>query len=629
MSYHLPRILHWIQNGNVAMYPTNYPRQLYHQPLAEYLIFGWELFLGNDYLDNTIQMVAFLGVLFATALLIRHFGGGGRCQLLGCLLILSAPIVLFEAPTTQTDIILTFFFFNFLYFGLKLSTASSVNLPQHERLFYAVCMGISLGLSLNTKFSIAAFEIPFCCWFGFQYFKIYRNKVLPIYGFLILGFLIFNVPYFVRNLQTCGNLLGPVQHQKMVRNLRFGFDVAFSNAIRNIGMQLLIPSEAVNQYNKSFLIQLHRVLGIEWNDSQTTYTGEGTIPYQYETTFILDDYRSGNTLIILFFSIVTLSYCSTQCRQLLFPNVSKTDSPKPEKTLSKYKTKKHAAELPSQEINSTASSEDQQLLLPEYQHQHRYLIIYIWLTILGFLLFSALFRWQPFGTRLLLPNFLGGIPFIVLGLCRILPAKRIGQFIPLLLGVSFLYVVFMVANSTFFNPLDAMLKTVTKPVGNQPATTQGNLKPLASGEQIVDMDISITNPELLENYFVVRSFRDSYLFHRKYKYFRQVPVYMIDQLSITNKINELGFTQIGMALDVIYDRWEYPFWPLLRHFGRNYRIEWAIYPEHLQKTPNYDPDFVPELIITDFAPDIISAKYEVEHVWKYEHLVLLKIKGKK
>jgi hypothetical protein len=412
----------------------------------------------------------------------------------------------------------------------------------------------------------------------------------------------------------------------MVRNLRFGPDVLFSNAVRNIGMQLRVPSEAVNQYNKNFLIQLHHVFGITWNDPQTSYTGVGTIPYEYETVFVLDDYRSGNMLLILFFSIVSLTCCSNQCRQLLFPNSSATGFQKTETTPSKRKTKKQTAELSNQKICTSVSSEEQQLILPEYNQQHRYLMIYIWLTILGFLLFSALFRWQPFGARLLLPNFLGGIPFIAIGLCRILNAKRIGQFIPLLLGVSFLYVIFIVANSMFFNPLDAIVRTEAKTVTNPSEITQKNFRQLTSGEQIVDLDISVVNPELLENYFVVRSFRDNYLFHRKYKYFRQVPLYLIDHLSITNKINELGFTKIGMALDTMYDRWEYPFWTILRNFNRNYRIEWVIYPEYLKKSPNYDPDFVPELIITDFPPDVISKQFEIEHVWKYEHLVLVKVK---
>jgi hypothetical protein len=629
MSYHLPRILHWIQNGNVEMYPTNYPRQLYHQPLAEYLMVGLELFSGNDYFDNTIQLVALLGVFCVTSLLIRHFGGGGRCQILGCLLILSTPIALFEAPTTQTDIVLTFFFFCFLYFGLKLSSASSLSLSQRERFFYAACMGISLGLSLNTKISIAAFEIPFCCWFGLRYLKIYRKQVLSIYGFLILGFLIFNVPYFIRNVQSCGYLFGPVYLQNMMRNSRFGFDVVFSNAARNIGMQLIVPSEEINQYNKNFLIQLHHIFGITWSDPQTTHTGEGIIPYEYETKFRLNDYHSGNTLLVILFSIVAVTYCSNHCRKLHLPDFQKTKVQKTEKTLSKRKTKKNADELSNQENNPAINHKELQLLLPEYQNQHGNLIIYIGLTILGFLLFSALFRWQPFGTRLLLPNFLGGIPFIAIGLCRILTVKRIGQFIPLLLGISFLYIVFMVANSTFFVPWEAMFRTKEKQFVNQSETTQGNFKHLAVTKQLVGENLSVVNPELLDDYFVVRSFCDSYLFHRKYHYFRGIPIYMVDYLSITKKINELGATKIGMALDVTIDYWEYPFWVLLRNFNRNYRIEWVVYPEYLKNSPNYDPNFIPEVIITDISAEIMLKKFEVEQAWEYEHLILLKVKGKK
>ncbi|MDR2757107.1 MAG: hypothetical protein LBC20_15530, partial [Planctomycetaceae bacterium] len=256
MSYHLPRILHWIQNGNIAIYPSNYPRQLFYQPFAEYLVLPCELFVGNDYFDNTIQIIALIGVFCLLALLVRYFGGGGRCQILACLLTLSAPIVIFEAPTTQTDIITTFFFLAFVYFGLKLSTFQSKPLLRTETIFYTICMGITLGLGLNTKVSIVTFEIPFCCWFGLQYLKTYRKKVILIYGLLVLGFLVFNVPYFIRNAQICGHIFGPIEGQNGMRNLRFGPDVIFSNAVRNIGMQLRIPNETVNQYNKNFLIRL-------------------------------------------------------------------------------------------------------------------------------------------------------------------------------------------------------------------------------------------------------------------------------------------------------------------------------------------------------------------------------------
>ena len=38
MSYHLPRVLHWIQNGDVAFFPTSYLSLIVMPPAAEYMM---------------------------------------------------------------------------------------------------------------------------------------------------------------------------------------------------------------------------------------------------------------------------------------------------------------------------------------------------------------------------------------------------------------------------------------------------------------------------------------------------------------------------------------------------------------------------------------------------------------
>ena len=58
MSYHMSRVAHWAQNGNVDFYPTGIARQLFSSPLAEYLILHSYLMQGSDLWANSFQWAA-------------------------------------------------------------------------------------------------------------------------------------------------------------------------------------------------------------------------------------------------------------------------------------------------------------------------------------------------------------------------------------------------------------------------------------------------------------------------------------------------------------------------------------------------------------------------------------------
>ena len=55
MAYHLPRIEHWIQNGNVYPYPTNITRQIATSPLSEYIILNFQVLASTDAFSNLVQ----------------------------------------------------------------------------------------------------------------------------------------------------------------------------------------------------------------------------------------------------------------------------------------------------------------------------------------------------------------------------------------------------------------------------------------------------------------------------------------------------------------------------------------------------------------------------------------------
>ena len=74
MTYHLGRVMQWIQHGNVNHYPTRIDRQLTQPPLAEYEILHLLLLSNNDRLANLIQWVFFGGCISVIVLLATAIG---------------------------------------------------------------------------------------------------------------------------------------------------------------------------------------------------------------------------------------------------------------------------------------------------------------------------------------------------------------------------------------------------------------------------------------------------------------------------------------------------------------------------------------------------------------------------
>ena len=84
MSYHMPRVMHWIQNQNVDFYPTSTTRQLYVSPFSEYVILHLQLIVNGDRLANLVQWFSMFGSLIGVSLIARELGGkyffrGIRC----------------------------------------------------------------------------------------------------------------------------------------------------------------------------------------------------------------------------------------------------------------------------------------------------------------------------------------------------------------------------------------------------------------------------------------------------------------------------------------------------------------------------------------------------------------------
>ena len=73
MAYHLPRIQHWLQNGNIYPYPTNITRQIATSPLSEYIILNLQLLSSSDFFANLVQYIALINIIFLASLVLKNF----------------------------------------------------------------------------------------------------------------------------------------------------------------------------------------------------------------------------------------------------------------------------------------------------------------------------------------------------------------------------------------------------------------------------------------------------------------------------------------------------------------------------------------------------------------------------
>ncbi|MBG6068907.1 glycosyltransferase family 39 protein [Micromonospora ureilytica] len=104
-TYHLPKVEHWVAQGDLDFWPTAIHRQVTIPPGAEYLLLHLRLLTGGDHLHNLVQWAAGVVCLLVAARITAQLGGGRRAQLLTAFVLATTPMVVLQATSTQTDLI--------------------------------------------------------------------------------------------------------------------------------------------------------------------------------------------------------------------------------------------------------------------------------------------------------------------------------------------------------------------------------------------------------------------------------------------------------------------------------------------------------------------------------------------
>ncbi|HJV66349.1 MAG TPA: glycosyltransferase family 39 protein [Geomonas sp.] len=280
LTYHLPRVMHWIQNRSVAHYPTNIDRQLVMAPFSEYMIMHLQILSGSDRFANCVQWFAMVGSVLGVSLIVRAFKGTVAAQIVAAAVAVSVPMGLLQASSTQNDYTVTFWLVCLVYF---IVAGKGGSLRQ------AFWVGVTLALAIFTKGTAYFVAFPFMILYLWQ---LLRQETLAdaegegreaagaapgnrlkqaLLSLVIIGaaVLVVNGGHLARNYQTFGN---PLAHGtgNEITCQRVDLTSLVSCVTRNLAVQLSTGLPGPNRALYGLTASLHRMIGADLNDPALT-----------------------------------------------------------------------------------------------------------------------------------------------------------------------------------------------------------------------------------------------------------------------------------------------------------------------------------------------------------------------
>jgi len=375
MTYHMARIPNWISHQSVEHYPTHIFRQLFQPPFSEYIILHCNILSRNDYFSNCVQFFYLLFSLFAISLVTDHFGLHKRLLLISIILTVTIPEVILQASSTQNDIVVAFFILCTLYFTLK--TLKYSNPDNH------IYLGLSAGLAVLSKGTAYVYILPILiCYGSIVVVSLVRRRNFAVLKYPVLACVLclsINAGHYYRNYKLSGNILGIDHLQTPARdfNENMTLPLLLSNVTKNAGMHM--GPYPLSVFADKCIWELHHILHID-----IRATNFKDISF-YITNIPNSENNAPNPLHLLLI-IVSLVII----------------------LIHGAKHRKDSAEI----------------------------LVYIFIFLAQAILFSAIFKWTPWHSRLHIPLFMVSVPLICYAITL---SKRFSKIMPAALLVMLLY----------------------------------------------------------------------------------------------------------------------------------------------------------------------------------------------
>ena len=157
MSYHMARVVHWIQLQSIDYYSTSIDRQNVMGPGAEYLILVPQLLAKSDVLANCVQLLAYIAIIFSVPFVLRLMAISREFRPFIMILTVTAPMAVMQATSTQNDLVAAAMTFAIIIAARRLFMGSLANFRYRDFFVLGVCLAAGFLVKPTSLLAVGPF----------------------------------------------------------------------------------------------------------------------------------------------------------------------------------------------------------------------------------------------------------------------------------------------------------------------------------------------------------------------------------------------------------------------------------------------------------------------------------------
>jgi hypothetical protein len=261
LDYHLPRVVHWMQNRSVEHYPTSYTPQLYSPPWPGFAVMHLQILSGGDRFANLVQWFSMVGSLIGVSLIAKQLGADLRGQVFSVVLCATIPVGILHASNAKDTYVVAFWLVCFVYYVV--STKSEKISGNH-----IFKMSASLGLAIFSKGTGYIYGLPFVIWFLLMDFQRDRRQVFKHILALAAVIALINSGHYLRNIELFGAPTSTYPYKWSPD--AYGIPILISSIVKNASLHMALPLDFTYVLGQA-IYKLHEILGVDINDPRTTF----------------------------------------------------------------------------------------------------------------------------------------------------------------------------------------------------------------------------------------------------------------------------------------------------------------------------------------------------------------------